>query len=493
MFGQNLNNTASAPSTVINSSNVSVLKPKWAFTTGGDIFARAAVANGVAYLPDWSGHLYAIKSGSGKLVWSKNLLTDYLSDVTFPAPAPSKVVSRTSPFLDLGTNTLYVGTQKGAYLLAINAADGSLRWRTQLDSHPLAIDTASPVVYNGNVYVGVASLEEAASTDPSYPCCSFRGSVMSINAATGGVNWKLYTVPAGYNGGAVWGSTVVPDPARGYVYATTGNNYFTPTDPAYTACIQAGGTQKDCNSPDDHFDAILAVNMNTGQLAWSRRFADADDWNVACFFNGINCPVNSGPDFDFGSGVQLMTIKTANGPKTVIGAGQKSGVYSELDPSTGNVLWATQVGPGSSLGGMEWGSATDGKRIYVQIANFYGIPYPVNGTTDYAGSWAALDPIDGHIIWQVADPNGAVDLGPMSVANGVVYAPSMAGGATDKNMFALDAATGAIRWSFAAGGSVNAGAVIANDTVFWGSGYSNLGIPGYTGNNKFYAFTRGGQ
>lgn len=81
----------------------------------------------------------------------------------------------------------------------------------------------------------------------------------------------------------------------------------------------------------------------------------------------------------------------------------------------------------------------------------------------------------------------------MTVGNGVVYAPSMAGGATDNNMFALDAATGATRWSFPAGGSVNAGASIANDTVFWGSGYSNLGIPGMTANNKFYAFSLNGK
>ncbi|MDX6230543.1 MAG: hypothetical protein QOI76_3933 [Frankiales bacterium] len=491
MFGQNLNNTASA-STTISSNNINGLKLKWSFTTGGDVSARAAVANGVAYVPDWSGHLYAIKSGSGKLVWSKNILSDYLPGVF--SPAPSKVVSRTSPFLDLSTNTLYVGTQKGGFLLAINATDGSLKWRTQLDPHPLAIVTASPVVYNGNVYVGLSSLEEAAATDPSYPCCSFRGSVMSVNAATGAVNWKLYTVPPGYNGGAVWGSTVVPDPARGYVYATTGNNYFTPTDPAYANCIDNGGTQESCNSPADHFDSVLALSMSTGQVVWSQRLGSSDDWTVACFVPPFtNCPTGSGPDFDFGSGVQLFTIQTAGGPKAVVGAGQKSGIYSVFDAGTGTLQWGTQVGPGSSLGGMEWGSATDGKRIYVQIGNFYGIPYPVNGTLDYAGSWAALDPTDGHIIWQVADPNGAVDLGPMAVANGVVYAPSMAGGATDKNMFALNAATGAIKWSFAAGGSVIAGAVIASDTVFWGSGYSNLGIPGYTANNKFYAFSLGGQ
>jgi polyvinyl alcohol dehydrogenase (cytochrome) len=489
MFGQNLNNTASAPSTQINASNISALKPKWAFTTGGDVSARAAVSGGVAYFPDWSGHLYAIKSSSGKLVWSKDIASAY-----FGGSLGAKVVSRTSPFLDTATNTLYIGTQKGASLLAINASTGTLKWQTQLDSHPLAIDTASPVVYHGVVYTGVASLEEAAATDDGYPCCSFRGSVMALDAATGAVIWKTYMVPDGYTGGSVWGSSIVPDPARGTVYATTGNNYSTPSTAAYTQCIADGGTQESCNSPDNHFDSVVALNMATGSISWADRFGSSDDWTVACFFGGTNCPVNAGPDFDFGSGVQLFNVQTPSGPKALLGAGQKSGVYSAIDPDNGHVEWATQVAPGSSLGGMEWGSATDGKRIYVQDANFYGIPYTASdGHTYSAGSWSALDPATGKIIWQVPDPNGAVDLGPMTVANGVVYAASMAGGATAKTMFGLNAATGATLWSFAAGSSVNAGASIANDTVYWGSGYSNLGIPGYTANNKFYAFTLGGN
>ena len=173
-------------------------------------------------------------------------------------------------------------------------------------------------------------------------------------------------------------------------------------------------------------------------------------------------------------------------------AGQKSGVYSAFDPATGTVLWATQVGPGSSLGGIEWGSAADGTRIYVAIANLFGIPYTMsNGDTSYAGSWAALNPATGHIIWQVADPNGTVDLGPVTAANGVVFAPSMAGGPTD--LYVAGTASGATLWALlpAARRWVNAGASVVKDTVYWGSGYSNLGIPGYTANNKFYAFSLG--
>jgi polyvinyl alcohol dehydrogenase (cytochrome) len=143
---------------------------------------------------------------------------------------------------------------------------------------------------------------------------------------------------------------------------------------------------------------------------------------------------------------------------------------------------------------MEWGSATDSARIYVAIGNFYRTPYG-NGIT--AGSWTALDPATGKILWQTPDPNGAIDIGPMTVANGVVYAPSM-GAATPEtpNMFALDANNGNVLWSYASGGSVNAGAVVSNGVVDWGSGYAtlaHLGLPVGVGNNRCYAFTLGGK
>jgi polyvinyl alcohol dehydrogenase (cytochrome) len=215
----------------------------------------------------------------------------------------------------------------------------------------------------------------------------------------------------------------------------------------------------------------------------------SDSWNVDCEFAGHNCPTPTGPDYDFGSAPNEITFLTSHGLKTIIGAGQKSGIYYALDPDTGALLWRTQVGPGSALGGMEWGSATDGLRIYVAIANLYGIPSAAGS----AGSWAALDPNTGAILWQVADPNGSIDIGPLAVADGVVYASSMAGSATAPTMLALDASNGNTLWSFAAGSSVNAGASISNGTVYWGSGYAHLPLPGFTGNNKFYAFSINGR
>ncbi len=493
MFGQSPANTASNQEDEITVKNVYKLQPKWTFQTGGDVSARAAVVDGVAYFPDWGGNLWAVNASNGKLVWGHQL-SDY--------GLAAHTVSRTSPAVANGI--VYIGTQYVAgsstgWLVAVNAATGALVWKAQPDtSNGFPVITSSPTVAGGVVYVGMTSNEEFAAANPSYPCCSVSGSLVALNASNGDKLWETFTVPAGYSGGAVWGSNPVVDAGRNTVYFGTGNNYSIPTDPAYVACIAAGGTRASCQSPDNHADSIVALDMTSGAVKWATRLETwsqsgvtngSDDWNVGCIFEGSNCPPAPGPDFDFGSAPNEITYQSPAGPKTIIGAGQKSGIYFALDPDTGAVLWHTQVGPGSSLGGIEWGSASDGTRIYVAIANLYGIPYSAGN----AGSWAALDPATGAILWQTADPNGAIDIGPMAVANGVVYAGSMGGAATAPTMFGLDAATGKTLWSFASGASVNAGATISSGTVYWGSGYTHLPIPGFTGNNKFYAFTSGGH
>ena len=146
--------------------------------------------NGVVYFPDWGGYLHALKASTGAAVWSKPISAFGL---------PSSTHARTTPAVVNGT--LYVGTQEGAWLLAINAATGNLIWKTQLESpanDPFAIITTSPVVFDGTVYTGVASAEEARRRiSPFYPCCMARGSVVAVNATTGAIKWKTYTVPDG--------------------------------------------------------------------------------------------------------------------------------------------------------------------------------------------------------------------------------------------------------------------------------------------------------
>lgn len=504
MFGKNVANTAATttPGDSMSGKEIAKLKPKWILTTSGDVSARAAVVNGMVYFPDWGGKLWAVESENGHVTWSHQL-SDY--------GLVAGTVSRTSPTIVNGV--VYIGTQYVAsgptgWLLAINASTGALIWKVQpTTSNAFPVITGSPVVAGGNVYVPMTSNEEfaAAAGSTFYRCCSVSGSVVALNATTGAKLWERFTVPSGYSGGAVWGGNPVVDTARGTVFVGTGNNYSVPTDPAFVSCLAApGATRASCESPDNHADSILALDMYSGAVKWAVRLenwnqqslgvADGSDfWNVDCFVTFTNCPASAGPDYDFGSAPNEITYQTGTTTKTIIGAGQKSGIYYALDPDTGALLWQTQVGPGSSLGGMEWGSASDGTSIYVEIANLYGIPYAAFGlpsSLGSAGSWAALDPATGKILWQVKDPNGAVDLGPLAVASGVVYVASMAGSATAPTMLALDATDGSTLWSYAAGSSVNAGATIVGENVFWGSGYTHLGIPGYTGNNKFYAFAK---
>jgi polyvinyl alcohol dehydrogenase (cytochrome) len=185
----------------------------------------------------------------------------------------------------------------------------------------------------------------------------------------------------------------------------------------------------------------------------------------------------------------------------LLGIGQKSGVYWALDPATGKVIWQTTIGPADIVtnAGIEYGAATDGRRIYAAEADTAGLPYTVGGSgpdagkTVTGGSWAAMDPATGKILWQTPDPQGAVDAGFVSTANGIVFAGSQA--ATGTNMYALDAATGKILWRFASGGSVAGGAAIVDGNVYWGSGYCGTFCLGSStpplNNNKLYAFGLG--
>jgi polyvinyl alcohol dehydrogenase (cytochrome) len=215
----------------------------------------------------------------------------------------------------------------------------------------------------------------------------------------------------------------------------------------------------------------------------------------------------SGRDVDRGDDAR-DDPRRDDGWRDVVGLGGKSGVYTLLDARSGQFIWDALLGPGGDQGGMEWGTAFDGTRIYASITNHHHIPYKLteNGalmnTTATGGSWAALDPQSGAILWQTADSQveslpgtgvvGVWDLAPVTVANGIVYAASMAKLASQNQMFALDAATGSILWQYPAGSSVNAGPAVVDGTVYWGSGYSRSGVEG-SGNTRLYAFSIDGR
>jgi len=487
--GQDLSNSWSQPAEhFISPANVNGLTPKWVFTTGGDVSATPTVDGDAVYFPDWGGNLFAVDKNSGRLIWSHKI-SDY--------DGVDGAISRVSPAVD--GNQVIIGdilsgnkVHNGANVISVDRETGTVRWMTKVDNHPAAIITGSPVVFDGVVYIGVSSSEETLALNPAYPCCSFRGSVVALDEKNGAMLWKTFDMPdnggqpGGYSGGAVWQPPAI-DPKRGTLYAGTGNNY---TTPANVEACQEATPMANCAAADDFFDTALALDLKSGQIKWAKPLQTIDTFTATCGFGAArppsgnpNCPVpNSSPDFDFGgAGPNLVG--------NIVGFGQKSGIYWALNPDNGNIVWATLVGPGSSLGGIEWGTATDGQRIYVAIANRFNVPYTLvpSGQQITWGSWSALDVANGKILWQTADPTaGTIDTGSVSVANGVMYAGSFSG-----QMYALDTTAGKILWNFASGGSVIDGPSIVDGTLYWGSGYRN--IPPGIGNNKVYAFTLAGS
>ena len=486
--GQNLSNSWSQPAEhSISPANVSTLTPKWVFTTGGDVSATPTVDGNAVYFPDWGGNLFAVEKDTGRLIWSHKI-SEY--------DGVEGAISRVSPAVD--KNQVIIGdipnskqAHNGANVISVDRQTGTIQWMTQVDTHPAAIITGSPVVFDGMVYIGISSSEETLALNTAYPCCSFRGSIVALDQKSGAMRWKTFDMPdnggqpGGYSGGAIWQPPAI-DPKRGLLFAGTGNNYTAPA--AVEACQNATPTAN-CAAADDFFDTALALDLKSGQIKWSKKLQSIDTFTGTCGFGAArptpgnpNCPVPDSQDFDFGGAGPNLVGK-------IVGFGQKSGIYWALDPDNGDIVWSTMVGPGSSLGGIEWGTATDGQRIYVAIANRFQLPYTLvpSGQKITWGAWSALDVATGKILWQTADPTtGTIDTGSVSVANGVMYAGSYSG-----QMYALDTTTGKILWNFASGGSVIDGPSIVDGTLYWGSGYRN--IPPGIGNNKVYAFTLSGE
>ena len=472
------------------------LAVKWTFETSGDVSATPAVDEDTVYFPDWGDHptnvtdggnLYALDRLTGEARWVVNIsaVTGVLDDKARATPAVTedKVI--------LGTQGGPLGG--GGQIIAFDKLTGEVIWATQADPHPAAVITQSATVFDGVVYVGVSSLEEAlAAFIPGYPCCSFRGSMLALNEDTGEILWQTSTITdePGFSGNAVWGSAPAIDTKRKQVYIATGNNYSVPQ--AVLDCVDAAGDDADakaaCLPADDHFDSILALDMRTGAINWATRALPFDAWTVDCipfFGDGDNCPEPAGPDYDFGQAPALFSVKPAGKGKPIdlVGVGQKSGQYWSLNPDTGAIVWVSQAGPGGLAGGLQWGSAVDGDHVYTANANSNPTEWTLpDGSSTFDGVWSGLDKATGEVLWQTTPSHGGGTSGPVTTANGVVFGCSLDAAGY---MYALDGATGEILWEFASGGSCLSGAAISDGMLYWGSGYTNFGG---TPSTTFYAF-----
>ena len=201
-------------------------------------------------------------------------------------------------------------------------------------------------------------------------------------------NVVLALGPAGYAGAAVWSGVPTVDRKRKRLYVTTGNNYVMPNG---VSAAPAG----------DHVESVLALDMTTGAILWSHAMTTEDVWT---FTN------EAGGDFDMGCGANLFQASVGGVTKDLVGAGQKSGLYWVLDAETGTLVWKTQTGPGGHLGGIQWGTAVDGSHVYFGVNDTDGSMYALAGKGSQAGqmvgvgSWGALDPTSGDVLWQIANP-----------------------------------------------------------------------------------------
>ena len=385
---------------------------------------------------------------------------------------------------------------------AVDAATGELVWKVKVDDFPTARISSSPTFHNGRLYVGVASGEEASGAVPTYECCKFRGSLVALDAATGQRVWKTYLVEEpkptkknavgaqlwGPSGAPVWGTPAI-DPVKNAVYITTGNNYSDP-----------GSSMS---------DAFVALDIASGKILWHRQMTASDAYTAACRLpDKTNCADSNGPDFDFGASPILVTM--AGGRRALV-AGQKSGIVHALDPDRdGAVMWQTRVGKGGTMGGVQWGSATDGVNVYVANSDIGRVMLNYSNSTDadpkQGGGMFALRLTDGERVWYTP-PVGCGTRPRCSPAQSAAVSaiPGIAfSGSVDGHMRAYSTTDGKIVWDvdtidiyeavngvLGRGGSLDGpGPVIANGIVYVNSGYPTAGgTPG----NVLLAFSVEGK
>ena len=470
----------SAKAAGLSPATVPHLKLKWAFGFPGvtTAFGTPAVSNGQIFVGAADGAVYSLDARLGCMYWVYHALAGV----------------RVTPAIAGDGRSAYFGDLKGN-IYAVNAATGALIWKTRADEHPLAVITGSPKLEGGRLYVPVSGRDESiAATNPNFECCTFRGSVVALEAATGKRIWQTYAISEepketgrnkagaktwGPSGAAVWSSPTL-DLQKRALYVGTGVNYSNP--------------------PTATSDAVLALDLEFGRVLWSRQFTSGDSYNFACpAADKTNCPRDPFIDADFGNSGMLRSL---GGGKRILVISDKAGVVYGLDPDErGKLLWKQKIAAGGVNGGTMWGGATDGRAAYIGISDFTA------GKPDAGGGLIALQLATGEKLWQAPAPKptcvsvpgcSSAQPAPVTAIPGVVFL-----GSWDGHIRAYETSAGSIIWDFdtardfqtvngitARGGSINAMAPVVVGGIFYiTSGYSGNGMPG----NVLLAFSADGK
>jgi polyvinyl alcohol dehydrogenase (cytochrome) len=473
----------------IGRTNVARLKLKWAFAFPDALRARSqpGLAGGSVFVGSQNGTVYSLDRNTGCVRWMFHASAEVRTGI---------VVSQWKAGDKAAAPRLYFGDLIGN-VYSVDAISGALVWRAHPDEHPSSTITGTPTLYDGRLYVPVSSLEVVPATDPHYACCTFRGSVMALDAATGEQIWQTHTIAEtpsirgknpvgtdriGPSGAPIWNSPAI-DAKRGQLYVGTGENYSSP----------ATGTS----------DSIMAMDLKTGTLKWVYQATAGDAWNSACTIEvKHNCPEENGPDFDFGAAMVLA--RTHDGTEMVLGP-QKSGVVHAVNPDTGKLIWKTKLGRGGLHGGVHFGIAVDSARVFVPISD---APDTVSYAEKPNPGLFALALKTGESVWAMPlkDECNGREFCAVGNAAAITATPELVfAGGLDGYFRVHDAATGKILWKLdttqpvrtvsgdmAHGGSMDGAAAAVPDRglLFVSSGYNFAGhMPG----NVLMVFEAGGR
>lgn len=441
LFGNTSDNTRFSPLRQIDTATVHSLAPAWSRPEGPHLSlfeSNPIVVGNTLYITTNTDQVDALNAVTGAIRWQYTPVLNLFSLQTMDAATP---VSRG---VTVAGGTVYVLTFDDR-LIALRASSGAVRWQRQVaDPGQRYVEPSPPTYWNGLLFVGSAGGDNGA-----------RGFVAAFNARTGGRIWRYYTVPAAghgwvpkrghHGGGDVWMPPTV-DVRSGVLYAGTGNPSPDLTNRNRPGC-------------DRWTDATIALDARTGRFLWGHTEVCPDLW-----------------DYDSGQPPMLFPVRAGRRTIRAVGEGNKDGIYSIFDASSGRLLSTSVVVPGSrprpaptrsgarvcpgEFGGILYSPASYNPlshRVFVpglQMCGIYTVGAgagsgDVGGTIrsvrPYTGTVAALDANSGRAIWKRSFPAPVIG-GTLATAGNLVFT-----GCDNGRLYALDARSGAVLWQWPVG------------------------------------------
>jgi alcohol dehydrogenase (cytochrome c) len=412
--------------TQITPANVGQLTQAWKFQTTQGVKSTPVLVNGVIYVsaPD---NVWAVDARTGKELWR---YTQPRSDAFYIGHRGVAVYK----------DMVYV-TTPNAHLLALNAADGKVRWDVVIaDSKKGYWSTNAPLVVGNHMLVGVSGDFD-----------NLPGQLKSIDPDTGKTQWIFYSTPpagvdtgtpsGGSTGGQMW-MTGTYDPELNLVYVGTGN----PT-PVLNGVMRPGDNKWTCS--------IVALNPDSGKLVWGFQVSphDTHDWDAA--------------------EVPVLVDANFNGtPRKMLMQASRNGYFFVLDRTNGknlvtapfaSVNWSKGIdAEGHPIPNSDKEPQRDGRLVSPNES----------GATNYRSP--SFDPQSGLFIVSAQDAYGLYFFKPEHGDYGWAGAsPAVAGKSFIR---AIDYQTGKIKWSHPIGDGAGTAGVLSTATglTFTGDNSVNL-------------------